>query len=693
MSGIRCFVCIAALSISGVAVDAPKSEQNATSVASKPATRPNIVVITMDTTRADRMGFLGSKRGLTPNLDLIAGDSVVFTRAYSQAPFTPASHSTIFTGTYPQYHRVLSFLVPLNGELPYLPDVLKQHGYSTGAFVSSIATDPSLGVPGFERGYDTYDAGFAWKNYTPKTRYQTIERRANDTVAHALAWLDKHPQEPFFIWLHLFDAHSPYDPPEPYKTRYAKALYDGEIAYVDSALGKFFHQLKASGLYDDTVIAVTADHGESLGAHGENEHGIFVYEETIHVPLFIKLPDSKSAGKRVTDRVELADIMPSLLGTADIAVPDKVQGQSLLGFLAPGTPSGDAAARLWQDRGAYSTADYGHVTFGWAPAESLRSGKYLFIQAPRRELYDENADPGSLHNLASASPAVADALSARMKEFQQLTTNAGEPLSARQDDAKTERLAALGYVAGNQQSSAASQGDQGADPKDKVEEANILTRIMNIFESAPKQDWCRLAEPEIKKALVKIPNTSILHFFMGGCYLDKEDYANAVTELQAAVKLNPAFARAEANLGRALIKSGDEEGAMAAFEHVSKTAPGVIDVHPYLIVLYSKADRPQDVIRECRKLLEIFPRNFGANFNLGRALLETGDAQGAIEPLKKAMEGEPQRPAPHAVLGDVYDKLGRPDEAAHERAEAERLSAAMHGTGQQPPASDQFKPK
>src|SRR3984885_6811718 len=586
-----------------------------------PSKLPNIILITLDTTRADRMDFLGSKRGLTPNLDSLANDSGIFTRAYAQAPLTPTSHSTILTGTYPQFHQVLMFPVPLDKKLPFLPALLKESGYSTAAIVGSIAVDYKWGVPGFERGFDTYDANFDWNSYTPETRYQTVERRADEVVDHALAWLKGHPQGPVFMWVHIFDPHDPYDPPEPYKTRYAKALYDGEIAYADSALGKFFRQLKASGLYDDTVIAVTADHGESLGAHGENEHGIFVYEETIHAPLFIKLPDSKSAGKRVTDRVELADIMPSLLGTADIAVPDKVQGQSLLGFLAPGTPSGDAAARLWQDRGAYSTADYGHVTFGWAPAESLRSGKYLFIQAPRRELYDENADPGSLHNLASASPAVADALSARMKDFQQLTTNAGEPLSARQDDAKKESLAALGYVAGNQQSSAAGQGDQGADPKDKVEEANILTRIMNIFESAPKQDWCRLAEPEIKKALVKIPNTSILHFFMGGCYLDKEDYANAVTELQAAVKLNPAFARAEANLGRALIKSGDEEGAMAAFEHVSKTAPGVIDVHPYLIVLYSKADRPQDVIRECRKLLEIFPRNFGANFNLGRALL------------------------------------------------------------------------
>ena len=156
-------------------------------------------------------------------------------------------------------------------------------------------------------------------------------------VAHALDWLSKHQERPFFMWVHLFDPHTPYDPPEPYKTRYKKALYDGEIAYVDSAMGKFFRQLKASGLYDDTMVVLTADHGESLGAHGENEHGIFVYDETIHVPLVIKLPHGAVAGKRIEDRVELADIVPTVLGSLGIPVPEKVQGQSMLGLLEPGT--------------------------------------------------------------------------------------------------------------------------------------------------------------------------------------------------------------------------------------------------------------------------------------------------------------------------------------------------------------------
>ena len=231
---------------------------------------PNIILITLDTTRADRMDFLGSKRGLTPNLDVLARDSAVFTRAYSQAPLTPTSHSTILTGTYPQYHQVLIFPIPLAQDMPYLPAILKARGYSTAAFVGSIAVDFTWGAPGFERGFDSYDAGYNWEAYTPKTRYQTVERRGGEVVAHALDWLSKHPQGPFFMWVHLFDPHDPYDPPEPYKTRYAKTPYDGEIAYVDSVIGKFFRQLKASGLYDGTMVALTADHGESLGAHGED---------------------------------------------------------------------------------------------------------------------------------------------------------------------------------------------------------------------------------------------------------------------------------------------------------------------------------------------------------------------------------------------------------------------------------------
>jgi tetratricopeptide (TPR) repeat protein len=578
----------------------------------------------------------------------------------------------------------LIFPLPLGKDIPYLPAILKAHGYSTAAFVGSIAVDFNWGVPGFERGFDAYDAGFRWDGYTPKTRYQTVERRGGEVVARSLSWLDQHQQGPFFLWVHLFDPHDPYDPPEPYKTRYAKAPYDGEIAYVDSVMGKFFRQLKASGLYDDTVIALTADHGESLGAHGENTHGIFVYDETIHVPLTIKLPHGATTGKRIEDRVELADIMPTLLGSVGIAVPEKVQGQSLLGFLKPGTPEGDAAATAWQDRGAYSQADYGHLAFAWSAEQSLRTGKYLFIQAPRPELYEDGTDAKAEHNLASSSPAVAGTLSAKLKDFQQATTNTQPTPKSRMDDAKMKKLAVLGYMGSRGDSPYAAPGEQGADPKDKIQFANTILRINDILQNFR----CDKAMPEIRKAILTSPNISLLHFFLGGCHLEKKDYPSAVVELRKAVQLDPGFSQAEMNLGRALMYTDDYAAAMTAFEHVAKTEPSIVDAHIYLIVLYGKANRPQDVSKECQTVLHYIPDNFGANLNLGRSLSKLGDLEGAIPPLQKAAALLPDRPVPHVLLSGIYSRLGREEDAKRERAEAERLGAVPNGPAGAPPDTD-----
>ncbi len=276
--GLLCILYLVASSMAGVAAPPPDTRP------------PNVILITLDTTRADRMGFLGSKRGLTTNLDVLARQCVVFTHAYSQVPLTTPSHATILTGTYPQFHQVNDFGVPLAEALPYAPAIFRAHGYHTAAFVGSLVLDPGAGsAPGFDRGFDTYDAGFH-RRRVGEDRYQAIERRGGEVVAHALAWLNQHPKGPFFIWVHLYDAHDPYDPPEPYKNRYPTTPYDGEIAYVDSVLGKLLGYLRAHSLYAGSLIAVMADHGEALGDHGEATHGIFLYDETIHVPLLIKLP-------------------------------------------------------------------------------------------------------------------------------------------------------------------------------------------------------------------------------------------------------------------------------------------------------------------------------------------------------------------------------------------------------------------
>src|SRR6202162_229228 len=219
MSLIRQLACVAWLGASALAAAAAPH---------------NVVLITLDTTRADRMGFLGSKRGLTPNLDALARQSVVFTRAYSQVPLTTASHATILTGTYPQFHQVNDFGVALAADLPYAPYIFRGNGYHTAAFVGSLVLDPEArSAPGFERGFDTYDAGFH-RRRAGEDRYQAIERRGGEVVAHALEWVTTQYEGPFFIWVHLYDAHDPYDPPEPYKTKYASAPYDGEIAYEDA---------------------------------------------------------------------------------------------------------------------------------------------------------------------------------------------------------------------------------------------------------------------------------------------------------------------------------------------------------------------------------------------------------------------------------------------------------------------------
>src|SRR5438067_2457728 len=324
------------------------------------AFHPNVIVITLDTTRADRMGFLGSARGLTPNLDAMAQQGVVFTRAYAHVPLTTASHTTIFTGTYPQFNYVNDFGIPLSARLPYLPDILHKHGYHTGAFVGSLILDPLDGTaPGFDRGFDVYDAGFHLRRHG-MDRYKSVGRRAGDVVDHALGWLSQVPSGPFFLWVHFYDAHDPYDPPSPYKERYAPQPYDGEIAYSDACVGKLLEALRKHGLYDETLIAVMADHGESLGAHGENTHGVFLYDETLHVPLVIKLPLNRGAGRRTELRAGLVDVAPTILNAAGLVPPAEMQGQSLLGsIISVSNPKVAGPANTpREDRPAYAETDY-----------------------------------------------------------------------------------------------------------------------------------------------------------------------------------------------------------------------------------------------------------------------------------------------------------------------------------------------
>jgi arylsulfatase A-like enzyme/Flp pilus assembly protein TadD len=640
-------------------------------------TFPNIVLITLDTTRADRMGFMGSKRGLTPNLDELARQSAVFTRAYAQAPLTSPSHATILTGTYPQYHHVLDFPDVLGEDLPYAPAILQSHGYHTAAFIASLALDPHGGAPGFDRGFDVYNAGFSSAKFlAERDRYNSIERRADEVVSRATTWLRHDPAGPFFIWVHLYDPHEPYDPPEPYKSRYAAEPYDGEIAYMDSAVGKLLRELKTRGLYDGAMLAVMADHGESLGAHGEDTHGFFLYDETIRVPLLIKLPQAGAAKKRIENPVELVDVMPTMLQAAGIAVPFEVQGESLLELMTTTSKreseQSAMAANSWRDRAAYAESDYPRLAFGWSSLQSLRTGKYLYIQAPRRELYDETVDPEAEHNLASTSAAVANTLAGQVRAFLDKTTGKREApkLSdekvAALDPALQQKLASLGYIAG--ESHIAKPSDEGADPKDKIATANTIRNTNALLDNGHYEE----AVPILEKLIAQEPDMPMLYFKLGGVYMHLEQYDRAYPMLSKAVELDPKFTMAELDLSKTLMRLGDVQGATIVLERLTARVPNLIDAHLLLEIAYARANRAE-TISECEKVLKIMPEQYGTYMVLGRYLAKSGDPAAALPKLQKAAMLRPQRAEPHIALAEVYDLLGREEDAAKERTKADRL--------------------
>jgi arylsulfatase A-like enzyme/cytochrome c-type biogenesis protein CcmH/NrfG len=661
-------LCVAG--ILGASAVAASNQPAAAKPVVRPPGPPNIILVTLDTTRADRMGFLGSKRGLTPNLDALAKQSAVFERAYTQVPLTPPSHATILTGTYPQFHHLNDFQTALSKDLPYAPEILRAHGYHTAAFIASIVLEarPPY-APGFDRGFDTYDAEF--QNDGPgQDRYRTVQRRGQEVVAHALAWLSKHPRGPFFIWVHLFDAHDPYDPPEPYKSRYASVLYDGGIAYEDAAVGTLLRQLKLRGLYDGSVIAVTADHGESLGAHGEDTHGVFLYDETMHVPLLIKLPRATTAGKRIENRVELVDIAPTLLQETGIEIPPEMQGVSLLGLMNDGIAG--ANPEPWHDRPAYSQSDYPNH-FGWSALRSLRSDKYLYVQSPRRELYDESTDSKSEHNLAESSSAVADTLASQLDAFRRKTSSNKEVPKAELDLAAQEKLGALGYMAAGGNSSK-SEADQGPDPKDKIEIANMIHRADVLQEDMHADESIALLEQVIARNPTAIFYTKLATWQMGN-----QDYEKAIAALRKAREMEPDSASIQFTLAKCLMSTQDYQAAIPELEKLIAKVPNAVEAHSYLELAYARTDRAADAIKECRTVLQYDPKDFGSYLILGRALARSGDPEAGIAALKKAASIEPQAPVAHLWLADIYDQLGRKADAARERAAGERLGAVASG--------------
>jgi arylsulfatase A-like enzyme/Flp pilus assembly protein TadD len=626
-------------------------------VAAPAAAAPNVVLVTLDTVRADRMGFLGSKRALTPRLDALARESVVFERAYAQAPITTVSHATILSGTYPRFHGVNDFGVPLPASVPYLPELLRARGYATAAFVGSLILDPRGALaPGFDRGFDTYDAGFRIRRGR-EDRYQTMERRAEAVVGRARQWLEAQKAGPFLLWVHLYDAHDPYEAPAPFGRRHAAAPYDGEIAYVDAQVGRLVDVLRARSLYDDTVLAVLSDHGEALGEHGETTHGVFLYDATIQVPLLLKLPGGRLAGRRAKVRAGLVDLAPTVLQAAGAPVPAAMQGESLLAWIeAPSPP----------ERPAYAETDYPRRAFGWSPLASWRAERLLFVQAPRRELYDLAADPAARRNLAEARGAVADRIAAQIEAFRGRTSG-GEPAAGRPVDPElAEKLAALGYVGGAAVSRTAAAG---VDPKDKIGVANALHDAILAVENGELER----AVPLLEKVVTSDPQIHIAQFQLGVARVRGRQYPAAVTHLTKAIELQPDAMMAHYELGLALYETGDWRKAAGHFEIVASRMPRWADARFSYGSVLARISRVPEALTELRAALDLEPRHYRANLLMGRILTLQSQAAAAVPYLQSAAEAQASSAEAQAFLADAYQALGRADEAARARARAQQL--------------------
>lgn len=622
------------------------------------ANQPNVILITLDTVRADRMGFLGSKRGLTPHLDELAAQSVVFEHAYSQAPITPVSHATILSGTFPQYHGIRNFGDRLPSSVPFLPDILHAQGYHTGAFVGSIILDPKNGfASGFERGFDVYNAGFH-RQKTGERREASMQRRGEVTLGLVLQWLGQQQGGPFFLWFHLWDAHDPYNPPEPFRSRFPNAPYNGGIAYVDDIVGKLLDYLRSQGLYDNALIAVAADHGESLGEHGELTHSIFLYDATIHVPLLLKLPGNRLEGKHVGATASLVDLAPTLLDALGQTPPPAMQGASLLPLIGNLHPI---------IRPSFATGDHSERSFGWSALTSLRVGNQFYVRAPKPELYDLTSDPAEKINLYPAKRLAAVRLAIQLDNFvKSISKGAPQGLQDGLDEKSREKLSALGYVASGKPGPPTS-----IDPKERIDVANDMHDASLAIEEGKEAS----VVPLLLRVVAKDPQIQAAQYYLGIAYSRKGNFAKAIPPLRKAVELRPDALMAQYELAICLYETGDLNTAAAHFEILVENRPDWSDARYSLASVYARTGRPQDAAKNLLEVLQGEPDHYRANLLLGRMLFLNGTFDEALPYLEKAVAVQTDSGEAHSFLADEYDKLGRAADAAREQAEAQRLKA------------------
>jgi choline-sulfatase len=610
--------------------------------ASPPAkTPPDIFLITIDTLRADHVHCYGYEKIQTPALDALAKDGIRFANAFTASPITNTSHASILTGLLPGSHGVTDFAVPLSAAHPTIAELLKKVSYHTAAFIGAVILDSNTLAPGFGRGFDYYD-NFPEHPQT-KSRFGRVERRGMDVVQHAETWLTKNPTGAHFLWVHLYDPHDPYEPPAPYSQIYKDRLYDGEIAYADSALADLIAYLKQSGRYRTAVIVVVGDHGEGLGEHNEDTHGIFLYDSTTHVPLIVKLPAAVHAGTAVSAQVRTVDVVPTLLELAGAPLLEKRDGESLTPYFA-GTDE--------PSRPAFGETDY-PLRFGWAALRSVRSEGFKFLEAPRPELYDLKLDAGELHNHY-------DSEDAHIKTARSLLAE------VRTGEAQTQGSSAIPAASAD-----APSNSSLPDPKDKIAEQNLLHAAMLASDDDRPSD----ARHSLEKVLALDPTSPTALRQLGEMELQAGDYAQAAQHLKGAMEARPDDATAAFDAGRALQKSNDLPGARDALETSLKLVPGQFPGRLLLGQVYLSMKDLKAAEDQLEAALLLQPEDTEAQIALSTAQIADGNFAEAALQLEALSKAQPKNAEVFDLLAKAYAGLGKTEEARRAQGRAILLRA------------------
>jgi arylsulfatase A-like enzyme/Tfp pilus assembly protein PilF len=650
--------------------------QAAAQTSAKPAL--NVVLITIDTLRADHVGCYGYKQIKTPNIDGLAADGARFDRAFAVVPVTLPSHTTMLTGTYPMLSGIHDFSGNrLNPLQPTLASVLKQAGYQTGAVIGAAVLDSRFGLnQGFDFYYDHFDF-----NRLDEANLDQMERPGNVVADVALDWLEKdwlakNSQNKFFLWMHLYDPHFPYHPPEPYSREYVAQPYDGEIAFADEQVGRLLRFLKEKGIYRNTIIVLCGDHGESLGEHGEKTHGFFIYNATMHVPLIIRLPEN-AAARTIADPVSLVDLMPTVLGAIGLEVPSQVQGRSLLPKLRDARDRDDLhhddlhhEDQAGRDRVLYGETYLPRLHFNWSELRGSETTKYHFIDAPRPELYDLAKDPGEVHNLFAEKKAVSEEMRAKLAGMIR-DYSAGKELAEKTglDPDLMERLKALGYAGFSGGGDPTISSRNLPDPKDRIATYELISDAIADSQHGRFQE----SIDNLKKVVKTEPNSVPAHYLQGLDYFRLKMYPQAVDELQKTVQLSPDYALAVFNLGMAQAHAGQIDAAITTLQRTLRLDGTNFEAAYNLGVAFLQKRQLEPAAEAFRQSVTINPELARGHRVLGETLLYQNKLDDAIAELRRAVELAPQEPIMHESLAKALAAKGLTAEADEETRRAQQL--------------------